>query len=74
MLETCSDFLSLELAPQIKGENTNIIGETTFTIYNVPDITPIPGYIGVEWELSNENFKITSKNGTNVCILKRYML
>ena len=68
MLETCSDFLSLELAPQIKGENTNIIGETTFTIYNVPDITPIPGYIGVEWELSNENFKITSKNGTNVTI------
>lgn len=48
MLETCSDFLSLELAPQIKGENTNIIGETTFTIYNVPDITPIPGYIGIE--------------------------
>lgn len=57
-------YLTTELAPHIEGNTTEVLGATTLTVANMPDVP----YINYTWNFANNKFKVVSQNGASATI------
>ena len=64
-LKTCKDALLHELVPRIEveGDSRQLLGETTFSLVNVPSMLPFT------WSSTNGHFKAVSQLGTQAVIV-----
>lgn len=57
-------YLTTELAPHIEGNTTEVLGATTLTVANMPDVP----YINYTWNFANNKFKVVSQNGASATV------
>lgn len=57
-------YLTTELVPHIEGNTTEVLGTTTLTVANMPDVP----YINYTWNFANNKFKVVSQNGASATV------
>lgn len=57
-------YLTTELVPHIEGNTTEVLGATTLTVANMPDVP----YINYTWNFANNKFKVVSQNGASATV------